>query len=97
MKNFFKLTTKESSVQTSIKKHLKDNGWFVTKLISTSTAGIPDLMAIKDGQTIFVEVKRKGGRTSAIQDYRIDELRQYGVKVFVSDSLDQFKSYLEPS
>lgn len=94
MKNYSKPITKESSVQTSIKKYLKDNGWFVTKLISTSTAGIPDLMAIKNGQTIFVEVKRKGGKTSAIQDYRISELRQYGVKVFISDSLEDFKSLI---
>lgn len=94
MKNYSKPIIKESSVQTSIKKYLKDNGWFVTKLISTSTAGIPDLMAIRNGQTIFVEVKRKGGKTSAIQDYRINELRQYGVKVFISDSLEDFKSLI---
>ena len=48
---------KESALQTKIVKRLKENGWFVTKLISTSTPGICDLMAIRKGTVIMLEVK----------------------------------------
>jgi Holliday junction resolvase len=53
--------------------------------------GWPDLCAVKDGTTIYIEVKRPGGRTSKIQDYRIKQLREAGVKVYVTDSLDVFE------
>jgi Holliday junction resolvase len=52
---------KESTLQTKIVKRLKENGWFVTKLISTSTPGICDLMAIRKGTVIMLEVKTDKG------------------------------------
>ena len=94
MRNFSVPIIKESSVQTSIIKYLKSEGWFVTKLVSTSTSGIPDLLAIRNGRTIFIEVKRIGGKTSSIQDYRIKELKSYGVEVFIFDNLQDAKRTL---
>ena len=59
MKNSSKKTTKESSIQTAISKALTENGWFVVKIMMASKNGIPDLMAIKNGRTIFIEVKNE--------------------------------------
>lgn len=94
MRSNSKPIIKESSVQTSIIKFLKYEGWFVTKLVSTSTSGIPDILAIRKGKTIFIEVKRIGGKTSSIQDYRIKELKSHGVEVFVFDNLQDAKQTL---
>jgi Holliday junction resolvase len=70
---------KESTLQTKIVKRLKDNGWFVTKLISTSTPGICDLMAIRKGSVIFLEVKTDKGVVSELQTYIIEKLNSMGV------------------
>jgi len=70
----------ESGIQTKIKKKLEADGWFVIKLIKTSVNGIPDLMALKNGETMFIEVKRPKGVLSSIQKFRIQELINNGFK-----------------
>jgi len=70
---------KESKLQTKIVKRLKENGWFVTKLISTSTPGICDLMAIRKGTVIMLEVKTDTGVVSELQQYMIDKLNNMGI------------------
>lgn len=73
----------ESIRQTKIKKQLEKDGYFVIKLIKTSVNGIPDLMALKNGDTIFIEVKQPKGVLSEIQKYRIKELREKGFLVYI--------------
>jgi len=73
----------ESARQTKIKKQLEKEGYFVIKLIKTSINGIPDLMALKNGETIFIEVKQPKGVLSEIQKYRIKELREKGFLVYI--------------
>lgn len=70
---------KESQLQTRIVKKLKDHGWFVTKLISTSTPGICDLMAIRNGSVIMLEIKTDKGVVSELQKYMIEKLNKMGV------------------
>ena len=70
---------KESQLQTKIVNKLKDHGWFVTKLISTSTPGICDLMAIRKGSVIMLEIKTDKGVVSELQKYMIEKLNKMGV------------------
>ncbi len=51
-------------------------------------AGYPDLILLKPNEVKFVEVKRKNGRLSKIQEYRIEELRRIGFEVIVARSPD---------
>lgn len=82
----------ESKIQTKIKKKLELEGYFVTKLIKTSTNGIPDLLAIKDGKATFIEVKQLTGVVSELQKLRIKELERYGCDVFIwTDFKQDFK------
>ena len=90
-----KKPSKESTVQSSIQKWLKDNGWFTIKIIMASKNGIPDLMAIKNGRTIFIEVKNEIGKLSKIQEYRIKEMQQHGAEVIVARSKEEIKPYLD--
>ena len=78
----------ESKIQSRIIGKLRECGYFVTKLSVTSTAGIPDLLAIKEGRAYFIEVKRDGNKPSELQLYRIKELQSYGAVVIVAYSLD---------
>lgn len=70
---------KESQVQKKIKERLERNGYWVTKLIQTSTNGIPDIMAIKNGNVVFLEVKAEGGKPSELQLFRIEQLKKFGI------------------
>lgn len=77
---------KESEIQSKIKRKLEAHGWFVTKLIQTTTNGIPDLLALRDGVAIFIEVKRPGQKPSPLQAYRHKQLTDNGFTVFVLTS-----------
>ena len=77
----------EQKIQSEIEAYLRKSGYFVTKLLATTTNGIPDLLAVKNGMALFVEVKTDRGRLSALQKYRIEELNEYAVAV-VARSVD---------
>jgi Holliday junction resolvase len=68
----------ESKIQTKIKKKLEAEGYLVVKLIKTSMNGIPDLMALKNGKTIFIEVKTDKGVISPLQLERKIQLELQG-------------------
>lgn len=71
----------EQQYQTKIMKQLRDEGWYVVKLIKTNVNGIPDIVAFKKGEEPrFIEVKAKNGVVSKLQQFRIDELNSLGIK-----------------
>jgi len=55
----------------------------VLKIIKANKNGYPDLIAIKNNITTFVEVKQPNGRLSELQKVRIQELRSKGINVKV--------------
>jgi Holliday junction resolvase len=80
----------ESKIQTKIKKKLENQGYLVIKLVSTSCNGIPDLMCLKDGKAIFIEVKQPTGVLSELQKLRIKQLKGLGfeVKIWIDYEVD---------
>jgi hypothetical protein len=58
-------------------------------------AGVPDLIAVKDGRTYGLEVKAPGGRLSAAQRSAHAALRAAGANVVTSYSLDDAVAQLE--
>ena len=73
----------ESSIQKRITTKLEQEGYFVLKIIKANKNGYPDLIAIKNNSTTFVEVKRPNGKLSELQKVRIQELRSKGINVKV--------------
>jgi len=73
----------EQAIQKKISDKLKKEGWIVVKLIKTTMNGIPDLMALRNGETLFVEVKRPKGVLKPLQELRIQELRGQGFRTEV--------------
>jgi Holliday junction resolvase len=73
---------KEQQIQTKKIKELEAQGYYVIKLINTNKNGIPDLIAIPpNSDVLFVEVKKPEGKLSKLQDYRLKELQEHGVRV----------------
>lgn len=74
----------EQQIQSKLIKELEGKGYYVIKLVKTNKNGIPDLIAIpKNSDVEFIEVKRKNGKVSTLQEYRIKELIKHGVKAIV--------------
>ena len=70
----------EQQIQAKRIKQLEAEGYYVLKLIKTNRNGIPDLIAIKEGDILFSEIKTPKGKLSEIQKYRMKELESYGFK-----------------
>lgn len=75
---------KEQDYQSKIIKRLESDGYYCLKLIKTNKNGIPDIVALKPGEVIFIECKLPNGKLSELQKYRIEELKEKGFKAFVS-------------
>jgi Holliday junction resolvase len=75
---------KEQQIQSKRIKELEAEGYYVIKLINTNKNGIPDLIAIPpNSDVLFVEVKKPDGKLSKLQEFRLKELENHGVKVEV--------------
>ena len=73
----------EQQIQKKITTKLEQEGYFVLKIIKANKNGYPDLIAVKNNITTFVEVKQPNGRLSELQKVRIQELRSKGINVKV--------------
>lgn len=58
-------------------------------------AGVPDIIAIRDGQAFALELKAAAGRLSAAQTATQDALRAAGAVVATSTGLDEALAQLE--
>jgi Holliday junction resolvase len=76
---------KEQLIQSKIIKQLEADGWYVLKLIKTNKNGIPDIVAFRNNEFQFIEVKTEKGVLSELQKYRINELQDLGFKVYVQN------------
>ena len=71
-----------SAFQTLVKKHYEEQGYKVLKIIKLSENGYPDLMCLKNGQSIFIECKEANDTLKPLQKIRIDELIGNGFIAF---------------
>lgn len=73
-----------SNQQTKLIKHWQDKGYFVINLVRLSKGGLPDIIAIKPNEVIFIESKEVWDRLSPLQKIKIKMLKQLGFKVYVN-------------
>ncbi len=85
---------RESPLKRKIKIKLEANGWFVTSLLTTTTNGIPDIMALKKKRTVFIEGKIPGRSPEPLQLYRHKQLRAQGFEVIVADDIKDIEHLL---
>ena len=87
---------RESAIEARLRDGVKAMGGICWKFVSPGTTGVPDRIIILPGGTIiFVELKADTGRTSDIQQYRINELRRIGADVRILKGLSQVKAFLK--
>jgi Holliday junction resolvase len=73
-----------SKYQSKIIKRFEADGYYVINLIKTNKNGIPDLLCLKDGEKpLFIECKEVWDTVKPLQEFRIEELKKYGVDAIV--------------
>ena len=90
-------TPKESEIRAQVKEFLEWQGWFVFYHLQGlgSYPGLPDLQAVKDGRTIYIEIKRPGGRQSVKQKKFQQDLEAAGGVYIIAQGLESITAYLE--
>ena len=79
----------EQQIQTKIINKLRQEGWLCLKIIKLSASGYPDLLCHRNGETMYIEVKKIGGVLSELQKVRIKELRLKGINVKIWTDYEQ--------
>jgi Holliday junction resolvase len=68
----------ESKIQAAFIKKLKASGAYYVKIISASTSGHPDILALANGRLHAYEIKSKSGTMSEMQKYRRGQILACG-------------------
>ena len=86
---------REQQIQSKIIAYAKANGWLYIKVIKASESGHADIIFLKDGKTIFIEVKKStGGVKSGLQIYRQEQFQKAGFIWEFCNNLEQFKKII---
>ena len=99
----------EAQIQQAIVNYLQALGWYVIVTDAGEAArasrqrhrqgrmrpGTPDLVALKDGRGVLIEVKRPRGRLTARQKWEHDVAKSRGVPVLVARSVEDVERCLE--
>ncbi len=89
---------REASIENDILDYLNYMGgcfWRThTGRNQPCTPGVPDIVGVRQGQFIAVEVKRPGGKTTELQDAFLVRLRGCGALVFVATSVEDVQRML---
>lgn len=84
----------EKEIETYFVRRVKAMGGYAYKFRSVSQRGVSDRIAcMPNGKIIMVEIKKPGGRLSALQEIFAEEMRSVGapyVCLWSKDDVDAF-------
>lgn len=88
----------EKEIEAKLTAMVKRHGGLCLKWVCPGWAGVPDrILLLPGGLITFVELKRKGGRVSAMQRWWAKKLIQLGFRydqVWSTDDLAQLEVYI---
>lgn len=86
----FKFKISENDIKLQCKQYLSLRGWFHFPILQGlgSFDGIPDRIAIKNGRTIYLEVKKPGGKQSPSQVEFEGNIKYQKGEYYLIDNLD---------
>lgn len=78
---------RENVIEDYLVKQVRSIGGLAYKFTSPGRRGVPDRICVfHQNIVVFVECKSPTGRTSALQDFEIKEIRKRGVQAIIIDS-----------
>lgn len=86
----------EKRIVANVMAAARKLGWWTYKTHGSQfgVAGIPDILAIKDGKAAWMEAKRPGQKPTRIQERRMQELSGFGCPVAVVTSASEAVEFL---
>ena len=89
--------TPEGAVLSQVRDFLRLHGWKVVRIHQSlgSEKGIPDLCAIREGQTCWIDVKAPKGRLSEHQEAWLQDLEDHGGWYIVARSVEDVEHLAE--
>ena len=82
----------ESYIENKVCKYAESLGVEQRKFVTPNRRSAPDrIFFAMGGCTLFIEFKRKGGKTTSGQDREISRLKALGFPVHVIDNIDDGK------
>lgn len=76
----------EKELEKRLVEQVRAVGGCAYKFVSPGMSGVPDrLVVLPEGKVGFVEVKRKGEKPRAQQQFQMERLSNLGCKVYVLD------------
>ena len=81
---------KESEIRAQVREYLQWTGWFVFYHLQGLGCypGMPDLQAVKNGRTVYIELKRPTGKQSADQKEFQRDLEAAGGEYIVARGVE---------
>lgn len=87
---------RESEIEARLVKLVRARGGLCYKFVSPGNGGVPDRIVVTpSGRTIFVELKLRTGRLSALQRRQIQALRLRGADARVLYGLEQTEAFVQ--
>jgi hypothetical protein len=87
---------RERQIEIKLRDAVKVRGGLALKFTSPGTAGVPDRIVLTpDGRVFFVELKAPGKSLSPKQVKMAAVLERLGHKVWVIDSVEKVKGFVE--
>lgn len=89
-----KKVTAEVLVKNSVRQYLRLRGFFVFNIVQNafSHPGLSDIVAIKDGQVLWIECKSEKGKQSAHQLKFQQDIEGKGGKYLLVRDFEELKS-----
>ena len=81
-----------SKQQTKLIKHWQSKGYTVINLVKVTPSGLPDLIALKPNEVVFIESKEVWDKLSPLQIIKIKMLNKIGFTVYVNQELWNYKN-----
>ncbi len=96
MTRFAKKQNTETIIQNEVREMLRFDGWYVIRHQQGlgSHLGLSDLTAIKDGKTIYVEIKTPKGYQSENQKNFQREIENHGGTYIICRKAEDIQPYL---
>lgn len=87
---------RERDVELRLSREVKKLGGLSWKFTSPGVSGVPDrFVALPGGAVWLIELKAPGKKPTAMQEHRIQQLRDRGVRVRVLDSYEAIDRWVE--
>lgn len=86
----------EKALEAYLVKRVKMLGGIALKYSNPTCTGFPDrLLLLPDGRTAWCELKSRGKKPRAVQQARIQQLRELGQAVYVVSSRDEIERMID--